>query len=901
MRIKKILWAFVIIIMLSGIILMMFAKLDMGCELVAREVRNAAVTYLQADLRLSNVTGNPLRGYMILGTNLTRDNAEMLKADFVFARINIMSLLSSPRLSLLSIGGVNMDLDKFIGEFDNLPSQPSDRPFEMPVDELRLVQSRFVSKWGEVGVEDIGLRFSDNTITARLKGHVNAIAVSGTLAAEIRGTQSALRNANLRIGKGVVKASGQLSEILDLQGTIEGIDLAELSLLLPAADPKDFAGTVNMSFKATGTLMDPVFSATTGFVGTRLAGLPVESFNGAVNYRQMRFSLDQATARVLGIPLTGNVAMAFRETVPTVFVQLNGGAADLGLLAGLGGVTGITGSISNFSAEIKGSADALSGIISLNAPSIGASGVTCTDAALQIRLSGGNEASISGRMNFQGAPSSVTGTASELLSGPKLDLIFNTADLNVAGLTPLIPEAEKFDPRGYVTAAIRIRGAMSDPSLDGTLRSESFSASGYTADNISMEFSYAQGIFALRDGSAYLSGLPVRASGNFRPSNGAGQFDVMISGLDLAKLTESIPELAGQVGGILSVRVNAALSADGISGQGNASAPSVRIFGLRLADASVPIALDGVNFRFGQGSASLNGGTLSFDGNVNTQTMQYSGRLSASGVDVNALIHDLIPDLDGNITGRGTMDMSFSGASAPEFALEGTGRAIVGSGGVSGFKWLDLASRLYGADSIRYTEITAPFRLETNRLILLNGSAALAPEGDPLYRYVYAEGPITYAGDLNLTGEGNVNFQLFNAAAGGVMGAVGAVAGGNISDIFSGRGLEDILKQTLDGGSAGSRQTDFREVSFRIDGNAEKPSFSIVRAGPPNLVTLPGAPEPQNQQQNIGNVITDIIGIPLSPADTSEQLPVSGTGQPRQEIEEVVREEAGRFLRNLLR
>ena len=94
MKINKILWILVGIVMFSGIFLLLFAKLDIGSDLVVREVQNAAITYLQADLKFGEVTGNPLRGYMILGTSLTKNNTEMLKADFVFARINLISLLN---------------------------------------------------------------------------------------------------------------------------------------------------------------------------------------------------------------------------------------------------------------------------------------------------------------------------------------------------------------------------------------------------------------------------------------------------------------------------------------------------------------------------------------------------------------------------------------------------------------------------------------------------------------------------------------------------------------------------------------------------------------------------------------------------------------------------------------
>jgi len=1150
---NKIIWIPLGIVLFLGALVLLIANIDIAGDFVARQAQSAANDNLQADLKLFQVKGNPLRGYKIFGVSLSKDGAEMFKAEFIEAKIDLMSLLSSPRLSLLSIGGVNMDLDKFVEELNKLPSQPSDQPFQIPIDELKLVQSRFISKWGSVDVEDVALGFNEYTVAARVKGKVNDLPVAGTLTAEIKGSQVELMNADLKVGKGTVKAFGKLSETLDIQGFVEGLDVTELASLWPALSPEDYSGAVSMTFKVTGTSIDPVFTATADFKGARLGGWPVESFDGAVNYKDKRFSLDRITASILGIPLEGNVAMASRDKIPTVFIQLNGGAVDLAALENLGGIKGVTGNISDFTAEIKGPIDTLSGTISLHAPSVGAKGVKGTDVALQVKLTEGNRATVNGKMQLQGAATYLSGTVSDILTGIKLNLTLKTVDLNIAGLKPLIPDANKIDPKGTMTAEVHIRGKMSDPSLDGTLSSKSLTAAEYTVDNLAIGFSFAQGNFTLKDSSASWSGLPIKASGtiknvmaakpaldikaslsfspaslakfvpdiaqyklkgtvqvgvhatgalpepkldlvissseltaeditaknikvttaltgdlakldnmdldltaqsvsasglgfqninakvkktgetinlttakassgqgslsasgritvpdkgtgdininvdmtqldlkdisktgdlgvelagtfsgklsisgktdaptvsfqgnapklsvagytmdnmtmglsgnmanlkldnfsaqigtgklsatgNLKPQDNSGQIDFTGTGLDLAKLTENVPNLKGQIAGILSVKFNATFSAKGASGQGNTSAPSLMFYGMKLSDVSLPLALDGVNFKFGHGTAKLNGGTLSLNGDVNTETMKYTGKLNASDVDINALIHDLVPDIGGRITGRGAMDVSFSGAINPSFTLGGTGQAKIGSGGLSGFKWIDLISKLHGVDSVRYTDVTAPFKLETTRIIFQKGSRANAPENDPLYKYAQIEGPVTYAGDLNLTGDGNMNFQLINIAAGGALGAAGAVAGGNINELLSGKGLESILTQTAGRGIAAGKQADFRDVSFKIGGNADKPSFSIVKVGPSSIKEDSGSSnnQPQNLQEAVRDRVLEGLGIPTRPANETppqqqqqqqQPTPPEAREEPKKP-QDVIKEEAGNALRDLIR
>ena len=1155
----KILWIPIGIALILGVVVLLLATLNIACDFVASEAKEAVKSYLQADLQIDQVVGNPLRGYKITGVNLSKDGQEMFKAEFVEAKVNFMSILSSPRLSLLSIGGVNMDLDKFVEEFNKLPSQPSEQPTQIPIDELKLVQSGFHSQWGNIEVEDVSFGFNQFTITANIKGKVNELPIAGTIAAEVLGTQVSLKNVDLKAGKGSIKASGQLSEALNVQGAIEGADLTELAGLWSTLDPGDYVGAIGISFNATGTWMEPVFTASADYKGARLAGWPVESFDGMVNYKELRLSLDKITANALGIPLSGNVAMAFRDDVPTVFFQLKGGAADLASLSSLGGISGITGNISDFNVEIKGPTNALSGTIYLQAPAIGGMGVSGTDVALQVKLAGGNQATVSGKAQFQGAASYLSGSVSDILTGPKLDLTLKTVDLNLAAIKPLIPDADTLDPKGNVTAEINIKGAMSNPSLDGSISSKSLTAAGYTADNIAIGFSYAQGNFTLKESSASWTGLPIKASGtvvnvmaakptidinaslsftpaalakfvpdiaqyklkgtvqvgvhaigalpepnldlvissqelgamdiinaknikattalagdltklenmnlslsaqsisasglgfqnvtaeikkagdtitlvsakassgqgslsgsgtvttptsgagnmninvdmtqlnlqdlsktgnlgvdlagtfsgklaltgntdaptvafqgsapkisvngygadnlavqlsgsmtnlkldnlsaqigagklsatgNIRPSDGTGQIDFTGSGLDLAKLTESVPDVKGEITGILSVNFSAALSGAGTSGQGTASAPSLNIYGMKLTDVSLPLSLSGNSFKFGQGAAKMNGGTVSLNGDIDIQTFKYNGKLNASGVDVNALIHDLVPDLKGKITGSGALDVTFNGSIDPKFTMGGTGQAKVGAGSLSGFTWIDLISRLHGVSAINYTDVTAPFKLETTRIIFQKGSKATAPNNDPLYSYAQVEGPVTYAGDLNLTGDANVSFQLINIITGGVLGAAGAVAGGNINQILSGKGLESVLTQAVGRGAAAGQQKDFRDVSFKVGGNIDEPTFSIVKVGPSTLPEEKGA-EPQRQPQNIQEAVKDRVldslGIapkeetsgasnePKQPQSTQQQSTPQQERQPQKKPEDVIKEEAGKALRNLIR
>jgi translocation and assembly module TamB len=485
------------------------------------------------------------------------------------------------------------------------------------------------------------------------------------------------------------------------------------------------------------------------------------------------------------------------------------------------------------------------------------------------------------------------------------------------------------DLAGTFSGKLALAGKTDAPSIAFQGSAPQLSIAGYSMNNLTTELSGNMADIKLNNLSAQIGSGKLSASGNIKPSDGTGKIDFTGTGLDLAKLTESVPELKGQIAGTLSANFSASLSAKGAFGQGNANAPSLKIYGMQLSDVSLPLTLDGASFKFGQGTAKLNGGALSLNGDVNTQTLKYTGKLNASDVDVNALIHDLVPDIKGSITGKGALDVTFNGTVDPKFTLGGTGQAKIGSGGISGFKWVDLVSKLHGIDSVRYTEVTAPFKLETTRIIFQKGSKASAPSNDPLYKYVQIEGPITYAGDLNLTGDGNMNFQLINILTGGALGAAGAIVGGNVNEVFTGKGLESLLTQAVSGGSSAGKQTDFRDVSFKIGGNVDNPSFSVVKVGSSSSASV-SSPDSQKQPQNIQETVKDAVkdrvldslGIPTQPKDTSsgadttpkqqQAAPSETKGTQQQQAapdekespkkpENVIREEAEKALKDIFK
>ena len=114
-------------------------------------------------------------------------------------------------------------------------------------------------------------------------------------------------------------------------------------------------------------------------------------------------------------------------------------------------------------------------------------------------------------------------------------------------------------------------------------------------------------------------------------------------------------------------------------------------------------------------------------------------------------------------------------------------------------------------------------------MILEKGSRADAPKNDPMYRYLTAEGPVGPKGALKLKCAGSMNVKVLNALRGG---AAGGLTGGS---------LEDILKGILGGAQKGMAVSEFRDVSFTLEGNTDKPRISNLKTAVPAPAKEPAA------------------------------------------------------------
>lgn len=446
---------------------------------------------------------------------------------------------------------------------------------------------------------------------------------------------------------------------------------------------------------------------------------------------------------------------------------------------------------------------------------------TFTSPSASFSFRGGQTAVSSAAAQWRGAELTAVGKISRSAKGAVLDVNITASGADLAALSGTL--GLPFPLGGKAGGTASLKGPASSPVFTIQASSPRASLHGVSVTQAEIQLSGTAKSFRIDRFSAGFKGGTLSGSGTVKAGKTPDTaLNISARNIDLRSLLGDVSAAAelpvsGKVNGTFQGRISGAKT----SASGTATSPALSIAGFRATNISIPLSLEGDALRGKDASLAFYGGKLTGSGTLNLKTMKYAANVSFSGVDVNSAVHAFAGSLGGKVTGMARGSLQASGALSPAFTVAGKGTTSVSAGAVSGFRNVDIAARLYGTQGIRYTGAVIPFRLETGRLVLEKGTRADAPKGDPMYRFLTAEGTIGPRGALNLGCAGNINMKLFNALRGG---AAGGISGGS---------LEDALKGLLGGFSKGMAEEDFRDTTFSVRGTMENPSIANLKTAPP--------------------------------------------------------------------
>ena len=604
------------------------------------------------------------------------------------------------------------------------------------------------------------------------------------------------------------------------------------------------------------------------------SGVTLSGVNAKVDKNGDKLTLAGLNAKSGGGTITGSGTADVSGKSPLDF-SFRFTNLDLAPLAASSGVD-VKGSLTG-TLKVAGTNTSPNIALTATVPSLSAQGFTFTGAAADIAGTMESVKINRLRADVEGAEVSASGTV-RVSPSIRPNITIKTENVKLERLLA------SYDVSGTASLNFVMTGEGTNVTGKGSLTSPNLKAYGISVSNISLPLAYSGNSFTSNGGTAKFYGGSLKNSLTFNVDSMKFTDSFEASGVNLGGLVSDVSrDMKDTITGTANLTLNLSGTGANVTAKGTLALPAFKAYGFRLSGVNLPLSYSGNKFASSGGTAKLYNGTLKNTLTFDVNTMKFTDNIDANGFDVNALIQDAAGGLEGKITGTGKLTMKVSGSAVDKVTYSGNGNFSMGAGEITGFKWLNIISKVHGTTGIRYANVNAPLTLQTGKLILKAGSIANAPKNDPMYHYakLTQNGTIDFGGSeatLNFLTESLINYQLINALQGGGKGGLEALFKGGVSN------LQDGLKAFLQGGLSGAEKTastgDFRVVNLKISGKAASPSFSGLKIGPSTLKTQPQTTQAQStdkKQDSLQERIIDRAIDILAPGAKKEQQGTTAT------------------------
>ena len=735
-----------------------------------------------------------------------------------------------------------------------------------------------LSQLGELDPRFADLTGRVNEFTLNLKGDINEPTGSISFKAEklaFRGYSLSGTDVNADIKKGLVDLKGSTSLMgakislggkvtdfpgdarADIKGSLRSLSLKELKVVLPALSDIDPAGSLDADYKIQGSLSEPLVS---GKIWSQKLALMEQTFSNPSLFFEyhkddLNFSSLKTAWRDTQISGEGKISeVSSPERKGDIIVNAAGldseflegfhpPVKEYGLKGELTASVNITGKLSEPSLKLALSSNKLSIqdnfsfqdlkaetflkeitgempsdlSISLSAGSAALQGIGMSGVNMNIVKKGDNITLSDGRANL--GKGTITAGGEMVLQDPMenstMDISARGEDLDLSALST--EQAGKMPVQGIFTGDLSVKGTVADPSIDLKLSSPQVTASGMTVEKLSLVTGGNMENMKIQDLSAMVGKGSFQVTGDVSPVSSTADLKLEGKALDIKVLTSSFPKMKQlDLKGDLDLEFNGHFEQGNNTGSGKASSDLISVKGMRFTDLLYPLDLKENRLSTSNASGLMYGGKIEGNGYLDLADLSFNKDLEVNGIDVDSLLQD-VSDMEGRITGKANVFAKIAGSMKDGLEYRGRGLLKTGEGSISGFKAIKLVAALHGMKDMKFASVYAPFNLDTGKLELKEDTMIKAFEGDPLYRFISAMGPVGPENKLDLSCKGNVNIRVLNALLGGAAGGISSA--GDLAGMLSG---------ALQGAGGQMKKDDFRDVSLKIGGTFDKPKVSNI-------------------------------------------------------------------------
>ncbi len=522
---KALLVLFILLSLAAAGVLVLISRGDIGAGFAVSELGKAARRQLDAELSLSSLSGNPIKGFKMKNVALRRGGRVFFSAPEVAVAFEPLSLLKgSPRIRSISLGGALFDP----GDLHlRPPKDGAPGPMALPFDTLLVQKCILRTPKGDLKIEEGKVSLGDGTIDA--SGSLLYRETPFSIRAELEpaGEELFLRRLFVKTAQGGLTASGRVLPVMDLAGEVSDLDVGVLEGFWPELAGQGYSGKFSTSFTARGpwpgVAMEGRLVATRGEV----YGIDVEDLSSSWSYSGDTLEMREVRGAANGTALSGTLRFSFSALPPVTAIDITARGAEVKSWAKtfpwLHPLA--EGVIDSLDVNLVGPSNSLSGMITLKTSELKLAGqpLSGIEGALELKDSSTLELDLGAE--WLGSVVKGEGTVA-FGAGPALDLTLSGSGLDLKRTAEALPYL-KLTLSGRAAAKVRLFGAPDALKAEGTIRSERVEASGEILEKPKVAFAYSDGTLTFSSLAARWRGSAVAGSGQVTGlKGGAGAFDL---------------------------------------------------------------------------------------------------------------------------------------------------------------------------------------------------------------------------------------------------------------------------------------------------------------------------------------------------------------------------------------
>lgn len=547
-------------------------------DYVSEQVANAINELGGYDVVIDDLSGNPMTGVYGETLAVSHDGAMIISASRVEMRVDLASVMGTPKLARLALYGVSADLDTLM---QHLPPQ-KEGSSPPALARLSIAESRVSTSWGALDIKELDVYISDGEYDVYLTGSFMGEPVDVAATIAIDGKDTRITKSKITWGGADLSARGSLLPTADAACKLTGLDLERISPFVPQIDEYQIKGAYAADIAVYGgddlAVSCDVSSAGGSVMGEVFSDLAFSCYFSGNNLsiRDARVNVCGGSASCETSIVIGDGALQQIDAAVSIDrIDLKSAKGSFPSLEGVDGIVSAT-------CRVKGTPDKLAGSAEVSSPKVIAKGNVIEDVKARIDIASFEKLEVDGGAKFCGTPFKASGRVT-LVPQVAADITITGDKVKIENFASLAPQIKNNEISGTGAISIALHAKGDDVEASGSMRFDEVSAmKAYKVRDASADFSLTDGKLSLPAFRGSICGAEVEGA-TYRPIDTKAKapsitLEGRLSMADISTASDAFPQIAkNSIKGQLDVRWRTEGGADDISADISITSPKISV------------------------------------------------------------------------------------------------------------------------------------------------------------------------------------------------------------------------------------------------------------------------------------------------------------------------------------